>query len=77
MLDKAKSVYDDDKSKYGNKMQLKLNAKVKEIGKILFPLCQLFKDVETYQYFEYKAKVLNVIEKVTDEEILCQQMDVL
>lgn len=77
LLDKAKSVYDDDKSKYGNKMQLKLNAKVKEIGKILFPLCQLFKDVETYQYFEYKAKVLNVIEKVTDEEILCQQMDVL
>lgn len=77
LLDKAKSVYEEDKSKYGNEMQLKLNAKVKEIGNLLFPLCRLFKDVETYQYFEYKAKVLNVIEKVTDEEILCQQMDVL
>lgn len=77
LLDKAKSVYDDDKSKYGNELQQKLNAKVNEIGKMLFPLCRLFKDVETYQYFEYKAKVLNVIEKVTDEEILCQQMDVI
>lgn len=75
LLDKAKSKYENEiKSK---EQQLKLNAKVKEIGNLLFPLCKEFKDVETFKYFQYKTKVLNVIDKVDDDELLYCAMELI